>query len=72
MPYVITEPCIGTKDTACRDVCPVNAIHDEEEKLYINPEECVDCGICVTVCPVSAIFHETNVPTAWLRFSQGV
>ena len=69
MAYVIAEPCIGTKDTACVDACPVDCIHpkkDEEkhgteEMLYIDPVECIDCGACVPVCPVSAIFALASV-----------
>jgi NAD-dependent dihydropyrimidine dehydrogenase PreA subunit len=65
MAYVIAEPCVSTKDTACVDVCPCDCIHprkDEGEfstapQLYINPDECIDCGACIPVCPVSAIFH---------------
>jgi len=64
MAYVIAEPCIGVKDTACVDACPVDCIHpkkDEtvfsaETQLYIDPMECIDCGACGPVCPVSAIF----------------
>lgn len=64
MAYVIAEPCIGTKDSACVDVCPVNCIHprkdetgfEEASQLYIDRDECIDCGACVPVCPVSAIF----------------
>jgi NAD-dependent dihydropyrimidine dehydrogenase PreA subunit len=70
MTYVITSPCIGTKDASCVDVCPVDCIHptpDEEEfetveHLYINPEECIDCGACEPSCPVTAIFEESAVP----------
>jgi NAD-dependent dihydropyrimidine dehydrogenase PreA subunit len=51
MTHIITEPCIGTKDTACVDVCPVDCIYgkDEEdaEMLFIHPEECIDCGLCI-------------------------
>jgi ferredoxin len=68
--YIIAEPCVGTKDTACVDVCPVDCIHpakgrsyddgrptfDEVPQLYIDPTECIDCGACVPVCPVTAIF----------------
>ncbi len=64
--FVIAEPCIGTKDTACVDACPVDCIHpkknttyddarpgfDEVPQLYIDPIECIDCGACVPVCPV--------------------
>lgn len=64
MAYVIAEPCIGVKDTACVDVCPVDCIHPRKDEadfaeapqLYIDPDECIDCGACVPVCPVSAIF----------------
>ena len=76
MTYIITEPCIGTKDTACVDSCPVDCIHprkdeedfDEETQLYIDPEECIDCGACVPECPVEAIFPEDEVPEEWQRF----
>jgi len=63
--YVITEPCIGTQDKSCVDVCPVDCIHFEEgsdRMLYINPEECIDCGACEPACPVNAIFPEDAVP----------
>ena len=64
MAYVIAEPCIGTKDRACVDACPVDCIHpkadeagsDTVDQLFIDPVECIDCGACVPVCPVSAIF----------------
>jgi NAD-dependent dihydropyrimidine dehydrogenase PreA subunit len=65
MAYIITEPCIGTKDRSCVDVCPVDCIHDEgdEDKiLYIDPDECIDCGACEPACPVNAIFAEDDVP----------
>jgi len=52
--YVITEPCIGTKDTSCVDVCPVDCVHGDKEDpmLYIDPVVCIDCGACVSACPV--------------------
>ena len=65
MAYVITEACIGTKDRACVDVCPVDCIHDdgdEDLQLYIDPDECIDCGACEPACPVSAIFNQDDVP----------
>lgn len=65
MAYVITSPCIGTKDRSCVDVCPVDCIHDEGDidmMLYIDPNECIDCGACEPACPVSAIFAEDDVP----------
>ena len=64
MAFVITDPCIDTKDTACVDVCPVDCIHPRKDEaefesaamLYIHPEECIDCGACVPACPVAAIY----------------
>lgn len=67
MTYVITEPCVGVKDAACIDVCPVDCIHatDADDMYYIDPIECIDCAACEPVCPVSAIFHEYTVPPQW-------
>ena len=70
MAYVIAEPCIGVKDTACVDACPVDCIHPRKDaadfesatQLYIDPVECIDCGACVPVCPVSAIFALDDLP----------
>jgi len=78
MTYIIAEPCVDTKDTACVDVCPVDCIHptkDEDtyeaaEMLYIDPDECIDCGACEPVCPVEAIFPEDEVPEKWSAFIQ--
>ncbi len=69
MAYVITEPCINVKDTACVNVCPVDCIHpakaesdfEKVVQLYIDPDTCIDCGACVPECPVSAIFPEPDV-----------
>ena len=74
--YIICEPCIGTKDTACVDVCPVDCIHprkDESdyataEMLYVHPDECIDCGACVPACPVEAIFTLDETPYRWSAF----
>ena len=76
MAYVIAEPCIGTKDTACVDACPVDCIHPKkdsdkyatEEMLYIDPVECIDCGACVPACPVEAIFSLDETPRQWSGF----
>ena len=65
--YIITEPCIGTKDKACLEACPVDCIYDKDEweQLFIHPEECIDCGACVEACPVEAIFEDVEVPDKW-------
>ena len=70
MAYVIAQPCIGVKDKACVDVCPMDCIHgtDADSMLYIDPEECIDCDACVPVCPVDAIFSETQLPEKWRDF----
>ncbi len=72
MAYVIAEPCIDVKDKSCVAVCPVDCIHgtDEDEMLYIQPDECIDCGACVPECPVSAIFPAEDVPPQWKSFIQ--
>ena len=65
MTYVIADPCIDVLDKSCVEVCPVDCIHYEEgvdRKLYIDPDECIDCGACEPVCPVTAIFAEDAVP----------
>ena len=76
MAYVIAEPCIGTKDAACTDACPVDCIHPkkneggygETDQLFIDPVECIDCGACVPVCPVSAIYAADDLPEKWADF----
>jgi NAD-dependent dihydropyrimidine dehydrogenase PreA subunit len=55
MPFVIGAPCIDVKDRSCVDACPVDCIYEGDRKLYINPNECIDCGACESVCPVSAV-----------------
>ena len=72
MTFVITDPCINTKDTACVDVCPVDCIHPRKDEpefeqatmLYIHPDECIDCGACVPACPVSAIYDSPETTPA--------
>ena len=74
--YIICEPCINTKDTACVDVCPVDCIHprkdegnfEEVQQLFIHPDECIDCGACVPACPVEAIFALDEVPDQWKSY----
>ena len=78
MAYVIAEPCIGTKDTACVDACPVDCIHPKKDEaghgdadqLFIDPVVCIDCGACVPVCPVSAIFAQDDLPEKWAHFAE--
>ena len=76
MTFVIAEPCIGTKDASCVNVCPVDCIHprknegqfEEVTMLYIDPDTCIDCGACAPECPVSAIFPAADVPAQWRAY----
>ncbi|MCH9842169.1 MAG: ferredoxin family protein [Betaproteobacteria bacterium] len=62
MTYVVTESCIQCKYTDCVDVCPVDCFVEGPNFLAIDPEECIDCTLCVAECPVEAIFAEDDVP----------
>ena len=65
MTYIVAEPCIGIKDHACVDVCPVDCFYEGEDQLFIHPDECIDCGACEPECPVAAIFEADQVPEQW-------
>jgi len=62
MTYVVTESCIKCKYTDCVDVCPVDCFREGPNMLVIDPDECIDCTLCVAECPVEAIFAEDDVP----------
>ena len=76
MAYVIAKPCVGVKDTACVAVCPCDVIHPTKQEpdfaaadqLFINPDPCIDCGLCVDECPVKAIFPQDDLPAEWSNF----
>jgi ferredoxin len=71
MTYVIAEPCIDVLDVSCVSVCPVDCIHYDQgvdRKLYIDPDECIDCGACEPVCPTKAIFPEADLPEKWAEY----
>jgi len=78
MAYVIAEPCIGVKDTACVDACPCDVIHPSRNEaefaaatqLYIFPDDCIDCGAYVPVCPASAIYLADDLPKKWAHYTQ--
>ena len=70
MTFVVTENCKGCRFTDCVAVCPVDCFHGDDEMLYIDPNECIDCGACVPECPVEAIYDEAQLPeelTSWLQ-----
>ena len=72
MTYIIAQPCIDVKDKACVEVCPVDCIHtvdgEDVDQLFIDPDECIDCGACEPECPVEAIFTEEDLPAEWSHF----
>lgn len=78
MPYIIMEPCIGVKDKSCVAVCPVDCIHEGVvendgvvyDQLFIDPGECIDCGLCEPECPVDAILMDDEAPDKWKHFAE--
>lgn len=78
MTYVICEPCVDVKDSVCVDICPCDSIgpnqlfesdkYDEVNQLFIDPETCIECGVCEAECPVEAIFFEDDVPKDWEHY----
>ena len=68
MAYVVTEPCIKCKFTDCVDVCPVDCFREGPNFLVIDPDECIDCTLCVAECPVEAIYAEDDVPANQVQF----
>jgi ferredoxin len=77
MAYVIAEPCVGVKDAACVDACPVDAIHPRKteadfstaRQFYISAEDCICCACCVPVCPAGAIYAEEDLPDRWKQYA---
>jgi NAD-dependent dihydropyrimidine dehydrogenase PreA subunit len=66
--YIITQSCVDVLDRTCIAECPVDCIYEGERMLYIQPDECVDCGACEPVCPVEAIFFEDDLPREWQAY----
>ena len=68
MAYVIVEPCIGVKDSACVEVCAPDAIYEGPDQYYIDAEACISCGVCEPECPVEAIYEDKAVPEEWIEY----
>jgi ferredoxin len=68
MTHVVTDSCLRCKYTDCVEVCPVDCFHEGPLFLVIDPDECIDCGVCIPECPVNAIYHEYDVPQAQMKF----
>jgi len=69
MTHVVTESCIKCKYTDCVDVCPVDCFHEGPNMLVIDPDECIDCAVCIPECPVNAIFPEEDLPEEQKKFT---
>jgi ferredoxin len=68
MTYIVGKACIDCKYTDCVAVCPVDCFYEGPDRLVINPEECIDCGLCEPECPVNAIYAEENLPADQTHF----
>ena len=68
MTHVVSENCIKCKYTDCVDVCPVDCFVEGPNMLVINPDECIDCAVCIPECPANAIFAEEDLPADQLAF----
>ncbi|MBN2024828.1 MAG: 4Fe-4S binding protein [Pirellulales bacterium] len=68
MPHVVCEPCRDCRYTNCVLVCPVESFREGERMLYIHPDVCIDCGACVSECPVEAIYPDDAVPEKWRSY----
>jgi ferredoxin len=72
MPHVVTENCTGCRFTDCVTVCPVSCFHGDDDRVYIDPVACIDCGACVPLCPVAAISEDLKLADdrlAWLEIN---
>lgn len=70
MTYVVTESCIKCKYSDCVEVCPVDCFYEGENMLVINPDECIDCGVCEPECPVEAIKPESEDNLEWQEINR--
>ena len=70
MTFVVTEACVKCKYTDCVEVCPVDCFYEGENMLVINPDECIDCGVCEPECPAEAIVPESDKLVNWLEINR--
>lgn len=68
MTYVITSECVDVKHKSCAEECPVDCIYEGDRTMYINPDECVECGACRLLCEVGAIYYEDDLPETERKF----
>jgi ferredoxin len=70
MTYVVIDNCVKCKYTDCVEVCPVDCFYEGDEMLVINPDECIDCGVCVPECPAEAILPESEELLEWIEINR--
>jgi len=70
MTYVVTDNCVRCKYTDCVTVCPVDCFYEGNNMLVIDPDACIDCGVCVPECPAEAIFAESPDLTKWVEINR--
>lgn len=70
MTFVVTDACVKCKYTDCVEVCPVDCFYEGENMLVINPDECIDCGVCEPECPVEAILPESDELLKWVEINR--
>ncbi|HEX5054465.1 MAG TPA: ferredoxin FdxA [Planctomycetota bacterium] len=70
MTHVVAEPCVNCKHTDCVEVCPVDAFREGKNCLVIDPDTCIDCTLCVAMCPVNAIFMDGDLPPKWGEWTE--
>jgi len=70
MTFVVTDACIKCKYTDCVEVCPVDCFYEGENTLAINPDECIDCGVCEPECPIEAIKPESEELLPWIEINR--
>ena len=68
MTYLVNDNCVNCKHMTCVEVCPVDCFYEGKNMLVINPDECIDCGVCVPECPVDAIIEEGSDDGTWMKF----
>ncbi len=68
MAYVVTEPCVNCRFTDCVVVCPMECFYGDAGQLFIDPDDCIDCGACAPECPVEAIYSDADVPAKWAGY----
>ena len=69
MTYIVKDECIKCKLTDCVEVCPVDCFYEGKNMLVINPDECIDCGVCVPECPVDAIIEQGSDDGTWMEWN---